>query len=222
MTPRISLIHATPLAIAPVAESFARLWPQATVFNLLDDSLTADLKAAAGNIGAMTPRFSALAHYAVQFGAHGVLFTCSAFGPAIESVRAGMKVPVLKPNEAMIDDAILRGAKIALVATFEPALAPIAEEFAVSARSARREIDLRTFHVEHAFAALQAGDQATHDGLIAQACAQASDRDVVCFAQFSMTGARDAAERACGRPVLTTPDSAVNRLRQSLKQSIRR
>ena len=44
--PRITLIHATPVAIDPICASFRRLWPQAQVANLLEDSLSADLAAA--------------------------------------------------------------------------------------------------------------------------------------------------------------------------------
>ena len=35
--PRIALIHATALAIDPILEAFARLWPQARLTNLLED-----------------------------------------------------------------------------------------------------------------------------------------------------------------------------------------
>ena len=40
--PRIGLIHATPLAIAPAASAFAEHWPEAEVVNLLDESLQSD------------------------------------------------------------------------------------------------------------------------------------------------------------------------------------
>jgi hypothetical protein len=38
---RIALIHALKHSIAPIEESFARLWPDASLMNLLDDSLSA-------------------------------------------------------------------------------------------------------------------------------------------------------------------------------------
>ncbi|WP_158934829.1 aspartate/glutamate racemase family protein [Burkholderia sp. S171] len=213
---RISLIHATPLAIAPIAESFKRLWPEASVFNILEDSLTADLKAADGNIAALTTRFVALTRYAVDSGADGVLFTCSAFGPAIDAARAEVSVPVLKPNEAMIAQALARGSKIALMATFAPSIAPITAEFEAAARQASKTIDLRSFCVPEAWTALQQGDAGTHDRLIAEASAQAADCDVICFAQFSMTSAAPATQTSSGRPVLTTPDSAVTKLKEIL------
>ena len=213
---RISLIHATPLAIAPVAESFKRLWPHATVFNILEDSLTADLRTANGYIAALTARFSALTRYAVDSGADGVLFTCSAFGPAIEAARAEVSVPVLKPNEAMISQALTVGSKIALIATFAPSIAPITAEFEESARQASKAIELHSFCVPEAWTALQRGDAETHDRLIAEASAKAADCDVICFAQFSMTSAAPAAQTSSGRPVLTTPDSAVTKLKALL------
>ena len=40
---RIALIHALEHSLAPIAASFARLWPEARLMNLLDDSLSADL-----------------------------------------------------------------------------------------------------------------------------------------------------------------------------------
>jgi len=65
--------------------SFARLWPDARLMNLLDDSL--------GRPGArwpatdaMTGRFLSLGRYAANTGADAILFTCSAFGPCIEAV----------------------------------------------------------------------------------------------------------------------------------------
>jgi Asp/Glu/hydantoin racemase len=213
MSSRISLIHATPLAIEPISDAFKRLWPDATTFNLLEDSLTADLRAAGGHIHAMSPRFVRLAQYAVNCGANAVLFTCSAFGPAIEQARAAVAVPVLKPNEAMIEEAVGLGARIALIATFEPSLAPIRKEFEEHAASQGKTLMLDSMLAEGAWDAIRSGDEARHDRLIAETCARAKHCDVVCFAQFSMTGAQRAASDAAGKPTLTTPDSAVRKLR---------
>ena len=45
MPKRIFLVHPTPLALPPVDEAFKKLWPQAQVLNLLDESLYADVGA---------------------------------------------------------------------------------------------------------------------------------------------------------------------------------
>ena len=42
---RITLIHAMRASIPPIEAAFGRLWPEARLANLLDDSLAADLAA---------------------------------------------------------------------------------------------------------------------------------------------------------------------------------
>jgi hypothetical protein len=110
---RIALIHALSHSVAPINEAFARDWPEAVRMNLLDDSLSADLaRSGRGLDAAMHERFQRLAQYAVDTGAQGILFTCSAFGPCIEAVaRRHAGIPVLKPNEAMIAEAVQGQAK---------------------------------------------------------------------------------------------------------------
>ena len=134
--PRIALIHALAHSPAPINEAMARDWPEAERMNLLDDSLAADLARAGALDERMTQRFITLADYAVGTGANGILFTCSAFGPCIEAVaRRHAGIPVLKPNEAMIDEALAlagrhgRGGRIGLVATFGPTLQSMPAEF---------------------------------------------------------------------------------------------
>src|SRR5258707_12736644 len=126
-TMRITLIHALKHSLVPIEEAFARLWPEATRMNLLDDSLSADLARDGRLTEAMTERFLLLGRYAAATGADAILFTCSAFGPCIEAVaRAHAPMPVLKPDEAMIEQAVARGHRIGLLSPFPPTLASMA------------------------------------------------------------------------------------------------
>jgi Asp/Glu/hydantoin racemase len=213
MAKRISLIHATPLAIAPIADSFRALWPEARTTNLLEDSLSQDLAAEGSLRPAMHERFCALTTYAERSGADAVLFTCSAFGPCIETARRLVGIPVLKPNEAMIDAALAAGRRLALVASFAPTLPSMQAEFAdvAAARGIRLELSLHA--VPDAMPALAAGDDATHDRLIAEAAAKVGAVDAIVLAQFSMARAEAAVARVTDARVLTSPTSAVERLR---------
>src|SRR4030088_3856649 len=83
---RITLVHALKHSIAPIEASFARLWPDVRLMNLLDDSLSADLARDGGLTDAMTARFLSLGRYAASTGADAILFTCSALGPCIGAV----------------------------------------------------------------------------------------------------------------------------------------
>src|SRR3978361_781258 len=106
---RIALIHALKHSIVPIETSFARLWPDATLMNLVDDSLSADLARDGRLTDVMTQRFLALGRYATDTGADAILFTCSAFGACIEAVaRAQARMPGVKPNGEMADEARVR------------------------------------------------------------------------------------------------------------------
>ncbi|MEH2623333.1 Asp/Glu/hydantoin racemase [Bradyrhizobium sp. AZCC 1719] len=178
--------------------------------NLLDDSLSADLARDGGLTDAMTERFLRLGRYAVGTGSDAILFTCSAFGPCIEAVaRAHAPMPVLKPNEAMIEQAVAHGRKIGLLSTFPPTLASMPPEFP-------SWVELVPKLAEGALAALDRGDRATHDRLVVEAARSLRDCDLIALAQYSLAPAADAVAEATGRPVLTTPDSAVLKLMKML------
>jgi aspartate/glutamate racemase len=208
---RIALIHALAHSVAPINQAFAELWPQAQLMNLLDDSLSADLaRSGRGLDAAMHQRFARLAQYAVDTGADGILFTCSAFGSCIEAVaRAHPQIPVLKPNEAMVAEASEQGGTLGLIASFGPTLQSMPGEFPPGQR-------LELALAEGALEALNRGDGAGHDALVvAQAQAlQARGCTHIALAQFSLARARSACVAATGLPVLTSVDSAVAALRK--------
>ena len=207
---RITLVHALKHSIVPVETAFAKLWPEARLMNLLDDSLSADLAREGRLSEAMTERFLELGRYAAGTGADGILFTCSAFGPCIEAVaRAHAPMPVLKPNEAMIEQAVAKGRRIGLLSTFPPTLASMPREFPPA-------IEIVPKLAEGALAALDRGDRATHDRLVVEASKDLRDCDLIALAQYSMAPAAEQVAVVSGRPVVTTPDSAVLKLKELL------
>jgi hypothetical protein len=213
---RITLIHAMPPSIPPIMAAFERLWPEASLMNVLDDSLASDLARDGALTVAMTERFVALARYGASTGADAILFTCSAFGPCIEACARDLPIPVLKPNEAMIEEALAltgpRG-RIGLMATFAPTLASMPPEFDAVAP----EATLVPCLAEGALAALNAGDPDGHDAAAVRAAVELADCDVIALAQFSLAQAAGKVAAATGRTVLTTPDSAVRKLRRLLR-----
>jgi hypothetical protein len=214
---RIALIHALKHSIAPIEQAFARLWPDAVLANLLDDSLSTDLARQGALSPAMTERFLTLARYAASCGADGILFTCSAFGPCIDACASELApMPVLKPNEAMIDEAVAHAGasgRIGLLATFAPTLATMPAEFAAVAP----QVTLVPALASDALAALNRGDAAAHDRLAAEAARPLEGCDVVALAQFSLSSAAPLVAQTTGRTVLTTPDSAVRKLQRLLQ-----
>jgi Asp/Glu/hydantoin racemase len=211
--PRIALIHAVTVAMAPVHDAFRQLWPEAECVDILDTSLSRDRERDGELTKAMVDRFLLLAKYAEDNGAAGILFTCSAFGEAIEEAAAKAKVPVLKPNEAMFEAALAAGKRLGMLATFEPSVAGMEAEFHAIAGTAGSKATLSSFCVPGAMKALQSGDAAEHDQLLAIAAPRFADHDAVLLAHFSTSHAAAAVKAAVRCPVLTAPGAAVTRLK---------
>jgi Asp/Glu/hydantoin racemase len=212
-SPRIALIHATPVAIEPIAGTFRRLWPEARTTNLLEDSLAPDLAEAGRITEDIVERFVTLARYTRRCGADAVLFTCSAFGPAIEAARAALDIPVLKPNEAMLEEALASGTRIALLATFAPSIPALKRELEQMARQRNLQLEITTQTIPAALTALHAGLAGEHDRLIARASEELDGCDALILGQFSMASAAGLIPERAGRKVLTSPVSAVMRLK---------
>jgi Asp/Glu/hydantoin racemase len=76
--------------------------------------------------------------------------------------------------------------------------------------------DLVPCLAEGAMAALDAGDLEAHDRLAAEASKRLADCDAILLGQFSLARAAPRVSAATGRPVVTTPGSAVRKLRSLL------
>lgn len=220
-TTRIALIHATPLSMMPIQTAFERHWPQARRMNLLDDSLSADRIEEGELTDAMVRRFVTLASYARDTGCSGILFTCSAFGPAIEAAGQAAGVPTLKPNEAMFEQALARSAdgrtvRLALLATFAASIGSMSDELHAMAAQRGITVDLRTAFIPDAMQDLASGKVAEHHRKVADAARALSDCDALMLAQFSMADAVAQVQARVSCPVLTSPDCAVLALKAKL------
>jgi Asp/Glu/hydantoin racemase len=221
---RIALIHATALAVDPIRAAFERLWPQARRMNLLDDSQSVDLAEAGRLTDAMTQRFVDLAGYAQRTGCNGILFTCSAFGPAIEAARDATGLPTLKPNEAMFEQALATKPgggtlKLGMLATFQASIASMARELEAMARQRGTAIELHATFVAEAMDDLAQGRAADHHRKIAAAARDLSHCDAVMLAQFSMAAAAPEVQAQLPCPVLSSPDCAVLALKQGFRDA---
>jgi Asp/Glu/hydantoin racemase len=211
--PRIVLIHALGGSVGPIREAFAERWPAAQTVNLLDDSLSTDRARDGVLTDAMTERFVRLTRYAVDTGADAILFTCSAFHAAIDTAKAMVDIPVLKPDEAMMEAAVDIGSRITLMATFEPTLGTASAELEKIAGERGRSITVNAVHVTDALAQLQSGDPHGHEATIVAKAKVQRDMDVLLLAQFTMAPTAPLVVGVVDVPVLTSPGAAVDKLK---------
>lgn len=147
--------------------------------------------------------------------ATAVLITCSSIGEATEQIAQSASIPVVRVDTGMaaaaVAEARRRGTGITVLATLNSTLGPTTRliEREAGSESTDGQPAVRSRVIEGAVARREAGDQAGHDALIADAVAEAlAADDVVVLAQASMA-------RAVSEPdprVFSSPESAVEAL----------
>ncbi|MEW2402461.1 aspartate/glutamate racemase family protein [Streptomyces sp. NPDC046862] len=226
--PLIALIHAVPTGARVAQEAFAREFPQAVPWNVLDDRLLDDALHSEGLTDVLRRRMLRLIAHVMDGGAQGVLLTCSSYGEVVDTARTLWNVPVLKSDEAMFQDA-LSGPfrRIAVVASTPPAVPAAVAQLEALVTTARpdRPVDIVTALSEDAACrdGVDGADGADDPeatarhlaGALAEAldAAGAGDADAVLLAQYSLTPARDALEALVGVPVLDGAGAAARQLR---------
>jgi Asp/Glu/hydantoin racemase len=217
MSASIAIIHAVRAAVSPIEKTFERLWPDADMINVLDETLSRDMAKAGKLTPELTTRIDRLGQFSRDGGANAILYSCSAFGEAIDASRAKMDLPVLKPNEAMLEEALNIGKNILLAATFKPSIEPVLLELEEMAKKIGKKVNVRSCYTSGAFDALNQGKLEQHDALIAEAVEDAEPCDVVLLSQFTMARAQPAVSKVVSCPVLSSPDSAIAQLKRQLE-----
>ena len=213
MPKRVFLVHPTPLAMAPIDEAFKTLWPQAQTINVLDESLYTDIPQDGTLAPAIYDRVASLLRHCELSGADGILFSGSTFGPAVDKARAGMRVPVLRAEEAMMEQAVTLGERILLVCTAKRAMPVVRGTLDAAVKRAGVTRAISELWVKGARDAITSGDVATHDKLVAEQVMAAGDFDVIIFGQISMVAAQVPLPAKITRRIVIGPQATVVRMR---------
>ncbi len=210
--PRIAFLHTGAVVIAPVMDLARELLPDATAINYLDDKIVADL-ADPARAASVPDRVAGLVEAARTAGADVVMLTCSSISHLAAPTGDRVGVPVLRIDEAMADQAVGLGGRIAVLATLPTTCAPTTALIRERAEAAGAAPTITSEVIDGAFAAVAGGDRATHDRLVGAAIERvAAEADVVVLAQASMAGAAEAVQ--VGVPVLTSLAPGIGRLRE--------
>ena len=125
-------------------------------------------------------------------------------------------IHALKHSLVPIEEAFARlwpeATLVGLISTFPPTLASMPAEFPTT-------IELVPKLADGALKALDRGDRSEHDRIVIEASRDLRDCDLIALAQYSMAPAASLVAEATGRPVLTTPDSAVLKLKRALSNA---
>jgi len=192
--------------------------PEVEVFHIVDEMLLKIVLAQGGLSPFIFRRVAEHVVAAEMAGASVVQLTCSSISPCADASRPMVKIPILKVDEPMVDQAISLGERIGVAATAPTTLKPTTELVYTRAERIGKQVKVDSVLCEGAYTALFAGDMATHDRIVRDTLKSLFDRNqVVILAQASMARVLDtipAEERPV--PVLTSPRLAMERVRDIL------
>lgn len=216
---KIYLIHAVEIAIKPIKEAFESHWPEAELVHLWDETLSIERAKTKHLPPFLNRRIEELVKLAIEGGADAIMFTCSAFGSAIERAANNAAIPVLKPNQAMFEKAIALSGNIGMLGSFAPAIAGMEEEFYQLAAEANPNAKITSVCISEARDALKLGNVELHNQAMARGTSQLAHTDVLLLAHFSSAPAAALVAAESGKTVLSSPMSAVQYLKTQLSKS---
>ncbi len=216
MRPKIGLVHALHASIAPIESAFSELWPEAETVSLYDQSLYLEFNRSGVVTARIVKRIESLLALSADSGVQAILFTGSLFGDAVEAARPKLEVPVLTAYEAMIEEAFdgPSAPRLGVLTTAAGTGSMVQADIEKFARSRSLEYEIDLVHVAGAIDALLAGDRARHDELVLAAAAKMQACDALLLSQFSMAPVSRQLPPLPGRRVLTSPGSAVAKIRR--------
>ena len=158
-------------------------------------------------------------------GVDAILISCSTMNRAAGAVREAMRqynVPVVQIDEAMMEQAVLTGGRILVVATHGPTVRSTQDLLRETAERLGKEVTFSGATVERAFDLLGEGDIAGHNEVIAGAIRSAcvlGTINIIVLAQLSMTVFKLSypdCEKEFGIRVLTSGETGFERVKAIL------
>jgi Asp/Glu/hydantoin racemase len=207
----IACVHATPLAIAPVADAFRRWAPAWHHHDIIEGQL---LGAGGEGIEAVS-LFQQTLGRADAMEPAAILTTCSLYTRYLPLLRMQMERPVLGIDEPMIERALEVGGRIGLVGSIPLAMettARLIRERAAAAEFGAPDLSARLL-VDVNLCTTPAGVRQLADGIRLMLPAV----DAVVVVQASLSPVMDLLAPEEQHRVLTSPRLAVDRLREMLK-----
>jgi Asp/Glu/hydantoin racemase len=217
MQKTVFAIHTGPVLVEVLRKLFPEVLPDVRLVNVVDDSLLADVRAAGGLTPSVTRRIIGYGMLAESSGANAILNCCSSVGEAADLLAKTVNIPVVKIDERMAQEAVARGSQIGVVATVETTLDPTERLIQRKATESDKKIVTKRYLVDRAFDALMAGESGKHDALVMAAIRRAiSENEVVVLAQGSMARLLPMIQSDSSVPVLSSPRSGVQVLKDRL------
>jgi len=213
----LALIHTSPAAITPLARYYAEHEPEWRLTNLLDDGILHLFRDS--REGDIEAALADLVERAAGYGARAAIVTCSAATPALLArLQARSPMPLIKIDAPMARAAVSHARRIGVLISFAPTLQPTVSLLEETAASLGRRVEIVPQVCDGAYAALLAGDTATHDRILRSGAAHLAAQPVeaIVLAQVSMAHLRGELAGSLGLPVFSSLETSHAAVREAL------
>lgn len=217
MKKKVAVIHTSLVSTKKLKELFDDILPGVKVYNIIDDSLLAEVM----ENGAMTPGIiKRMRNYLISaesLGVDVILSQCSSMGEAIDKLKNTVAVPILKIDQAMAEEAVFIGKRIAVVATVASTMKPSCNLVRQAALKIGKDVEIIEALVDGALdILLKEGDQKQHNDMVLEKINTLIGKcDVIVLAQGSMVVLLPFLTDI-EIPILSSPELGVRRLRDML------
>lgn len=214
----IAVISAVTAAVEPARTAIVSTLPDAQVWNLVDDRLLSDARAAGGVTARLAARMNRLIDHALAEDASAVLVTCSLYSETVRA-RGTNDVPVLAPDDAAFDAVLSAGwHRVLLVTPLEEALMDSRTRLARHATAAHRPLEILGTVASNLPEGPSRTPQALAKSLSVVITAAGTDVDGILLGQYSLAPAAEALASELRIPVLSTPGCAAHQLAEQLSK----
>ena len=210
---KLAIIHTTPVTIEPLKKLAEKYLTNYEVVNFLDDTILPCLLSTGGNIEKIEHKLIQYSIFAKEAEADIILFACSSVGEVAIKAEQKVAIPVVRIDEAMAEQAVHQGNKIAVIATLSTTLNPTVALLKQKADQFNKNNQILTVLADEAYSALMEGDKERHDTILANEISRLAEvSDVVVLAQASMARVLAHLSEEVKVKCLTSPELGIQRI----------
>ena len=210
---KLAIIHTTPVTIEPLKKLAEKYLANYEVVNFLDDTILPSLLSTGGNIEKIEHKLIQYSIFAKEAEADIILFACSSVGEVAIKAEQKVGIPVVRIDEAMAEQAVHQGDKIAVIATLSTTLNPTVALLKQKADQFNKNNQILTVLADEAYSALMEGDKERHDTILANEISRLAEvSDVVVLAQASMARVLAHLSEEVKEKCLTSPELGIQRI----------
>ena len=212
MSKKVAVIHTSTVSLEDLRNLFAKIMPEMEMVNIIDESLLREVMANGKITPGIVRRICTYAVHAENIGADLILNQCSSVGEAVNIARNMIRIPYIKIDEQMAEDAVNTGKNISLIATVASTMGPSAGLIEEAAEKMEKKVNIKKCLIDGALDILMKEKNVKkHNKLVIDSIKEVVPcSDVIVLAQGSMIGLLPEL-KDIGVPVLSSPESGVKR-----------